>query len=107
LVALPAPLVNDDRLSRALDRRLGHQEALQQHLVAHFGELFQLDYDLLLCDVTSVYFEGGGRGEPARSARPQSRSPRGLQTGVGEVSEGAVEAPSDEDGADVPLRVSR
>ncbi len=58
LLALPAPLVNDDRLSRALDRLLPHKPALEQHLVARLGELFALEYDLLLYDVTSVYFEG-------------------------------------------------
>src|SRR5438876_3004958 len=58
LLALPAPLVNDDRLYRALDRLLAHKPALEQHLVARLGELFALDYDLLLYDVTSVYFEG-------------------------------------------------
>src|SRR5437773_2574397 len=42
LFALPTPLVNDDRLYRALDRLLGHKEALQQHLVARLGELFTL-----------------------------------------------------------------
>jgi hypothetical protein len=58
LLALPASLVNDDRLYRALDRLLPHKRALEQHLVARLGELFALDYDLLLYDVTSTYFEG-------------------------------------------------
>jgi len=58
LLTLPAPLVNGDRLYRALDRLLPHKRALEQHLVARLGELFALDYDLLLYDVTSVYFEG-------------------------------------------------
>lgn len=58
LLALPTPLVNDDRLYRALDRLVPHKPALEQHLVARLGELFALDYDLLLYDVTSVYFEG-------------------------------------------------
>src|SRR6266568_535304 len=58
LLALPTPLVNDDRLYRALDRLVLHKAALEQHLVARLGELFALDYDLLLYDVTSVYFEG-------------------------------------------------
>ncbi len=38
LRALPAPLVNDDRLYRALDRLLPHKPALEQHLVARLGE---------------------------------------------------------------------
>jgi hypothetical protein len=64
LLALPAPLVNDDRLYRALDRLLPHKRELEQHLVARLGELFALDYDLLLYDVTSVYFEGLAEGNP-------------------------------------------
>jgi len=58
LLGLPAALVNDDRLYRALDRLLPHKTALEQHLVGRLGELFALDYDLLLYDVTSTYFEG-------------------------------------------------
>jgi hypothetical protein len=64
LLALPAALVNDDRLYRALDRLLPQKRALEQHLVARLGELFALDYDLLLYDVTSVYFEGLATGNP-------------------------------------------
>jgi transposase len=75
LFALPAPLVNDDRLYRALDRLLTHKDALQQHLVARLGELFALDYDLLLYDVTSVYFEGQAEGNPL-AQRGHSRDHR-------------------------------
>jgi hypothetical protein len=75
LVALPAPLVNDDRLYRALDRLLPHKDALQQHLVARLGELFALDYDLLLYDVTSVYFEGQAMANPL-AQRGHSRDHR-------------------------------
>jgi transposase len=64
LLALPASLVNDDRLYRALDRLLPHKTALEQHLVARLGELFALEYDLLLYDVTSVYFEGQAAQNP-------------------------------------------
>lgn len=35
-----------------------HKEALERHLKARLGELFQLRYDILLYDVTSTYFEG-------------------------------------------------
>jgi transposase len=64
LLALPPALVNDDRLYRALDRLLPRKAALEQHLVARLGELFALDYDLLLYDVTSTYFEGQAVGNP-------------------------------------------
>src|SRR5438132_1141792 len=69
LLALPVPLVNDDRLYRALDRLLPHKRALEQHLVARLGELFALDYDLLLYDVTSVYFEGVAEANALAAAR--------------------------------------
>lgn len=50
--------VNDDRLYRGLDELLPHKEALEAHLKQRLGELFTLEYDLLLYDVTSTYFEG-------------------------------------------------
>jgi transposase len=58
LLGLPEERVNDDRLYRALDRLLPHKLALEQHLRRRLGELFTLEYDLLLYDVTSTYFEG-------------------------------------------------
>ena len=58
LFGVPASLVNDDRCYRALDQLLPHKRTLEQHLVCRLGELFTLDYDLLLYDVTSTYFEG-------------------------------------------------
>ena len=36
-------------------RLLPHQEALEVHLKNRLGELFELEYDLLLYDVTSTY----------------------------------------------------
>src|SRR5260370_28832159 len=75
LLALPAPLVNDDRMYRSLDRLIAHKAALEQHLVARLGELFALDYDLLLYDVTSVYFEGLADANP-RAQRGHSRDHR-------------------------------
>src|SRR3989449_245612 len=64
LLGRPPPLLNDDRLYRAIDRLLPHKRTLEQHLVARLGELFALDYDLLLYDVTSTYFEGQAEGNP-------------------------------------------
>jgi hypothetical protein len=64
LIGLPASLVNDDRLYRALDRLLAHKEALQQHLRGRLGELFGLDYDLLLYDVPAHISKEGRRPTP-------------------------------------------
>ena len=58
LLGVPAHKVNEDRLYRALDQLLPHKEELERHLKNRLGELFDLDYDLLLYDVTSAYFEG-------------------------------------------------
>src|SRR5207245_5499107 len=58
LLAIPEAKVNDDRLYRALDQILPHKDALEAHLKERLGTLFELDYDLLLYDVTSTYFEG-------------------------------------------------
>lgn len=66
--------IYDERLYRALDRLLPHKEALEKHLVKRLGELFDLDYDLLLYDVTSTYFEG--LADPAIAKRGYSRDHR-------------------------------
>ena len=50
--------INKDRLYRAMDVMLNHREALGEHLKRRYGELFHLEYDLLLYDITSTYFEG-------------------------------------------------
>ena len=62
LLGVRDALVNDDRLYRALDELLPHKDALQKHLKERLGELFGLDYDLMLYDVTSTYFEGQANG---------------------------------------------
>src|SRR5204863_1837296 len=50
--------VNKDRLYRGLDRLLIHKSALEAHLSKRCGELFAIDNEVLLYDVTSTYFEG-------------------------------------------------
>jgi len=58
LLGIPDDQMNDNRLYRSLDNLLPHKSALEKHLKGRLGELFNLEYDLLLYDVTSVYFEG-------------------------------------------------
>jgi len=58
LLGIPVDRVNDDRLYRALDRLLPYKVEVEKHLKGRLGELFDLEYDLLLYDVTSTYFEG-------------------------------------------------
>ena len=64
LLGVPSEKVNEDRLYRALDALLPYKAKLEKHLRQKLGELFALDYDLLLYDVTSTYFEGEAKGNP-------------------------------------------
>ena len=58
LLGIPVEKVNDDRLYRALDALLPHKSDIEKYLKERLGELFKIEYDLLLYDVTSTYFEG-------------------------------------------------
>ena len=50
--------VTKDRLYRTLDQLHAAQEKIENDLKQRLGVLFQLDYELLLYDLTSTYFEG-------------------------------------------------
>ena len=58
LLGVPDALVTKDRLYRTLTRLLQGQVPIENDLQEQFGTLFQLDYNLLLYDITSTYFEG-------------------------------------------------
>jgi transposase len=58
LLGVPDAAVTKDRLYRTLDQLRVAQEAIENDLKERFGVLFQLDYELLLYDLTSTYFEG-------------------------------------------------
>jgi len=75
LMGIPNDLVYDNRLYRALDQLLPHKEALEKHLKQRFGELFNIEYDLLLYDVTSTYFEGEAASN-SQAKRGYSRDQR-------------------------------
>jgi len=64
VLGVPCGKVNEDRLYRALDMLLPHKAELEKHLRQKLGELFALDYDLLLYDVTGTYFEGEAKANP-------------------------------------------
>jgi hypothetical protein len=64
LLGIPVDKINEQRLYRALDKLLPHKEALETHLKKRLGSLFDLEYDLLLYDVTSTYFEGQCESNP-------------------------------------------
>jgi transposase len=67
--------VNKDRLYRALDHLLAHKAALEAHLSRRCGELFAIQNEVLLYDVTSTYFEGQAEANP-QARRGYSRDHR-------------------------------
>ena len=67
--------VNKDRLYRALDHLLAYKAELEAHLSQRCGELFAIQNEVLLYDVTSTYFEGQAEANP-QARRGYSRDHR-------------------------------
>jgi len=75
LLGIPAHKIYEMRLYRALDQLLPQKEELEVFLKNRLGELFDLEYDFLLYDVTSTYFEGQAKGN-AKAKHGYSRDKR-------------------------------
>jgi len=75
LLQLDDEEVNKDRLYRGLDHLLAHKAALEAHLSERCGELFAVQNEVLLYDVTSTYFEGQAEANP-QAKRGYSRDHR-------------------------------
>jgi len=82
LLGVGSEAIYDERLYRALDRLLPHKEAIEAHLVKRLGELFELDYDLLLYDVTSTYFEGVADAAIAQRGYSRDHRPDCVQVNI-------------------------
>jgi transposase len=86
LLGVSPEKVHTDRLYAGLDVLLVHKPAIEKHLKERLGELFDLQYDLLLYDVTSTYFEGECRSNPmARHGYSRDSRPDCLQVCIGLV----------------------
>ena len=57
-------IASKDRLYRCLDRILDHKEELCKHLKSRWEDMFGIEFDVLLYDLTSTYFEGLCKGNP-------------------------------------------
>jgi transposase len=57
LLGADASLSDIHTLYRCHDRLLAHKQALFDHLVARWRDLFNVSFDVLLYDLTSTYFE--------------------------------------------------
>jgi len=65
-----------DRLYRCLDRLLEHEDELFRHLRQRWQDLFAAEFDVLLYDLTSTYFEGLCQQNP-KARHGYSRDGRG------------------------------
>ena len=61
LLGIPDAEVTKDRLYRTLDPLQAAQEKIENELKKRFGVLFQLEYDLLLYDLTSTHWKARSR----------------------------------------------
>jgi transposase len=86
LLGVSPDKVYTDRLYAGLDWLLPHKPQIEKHLKERLGSLFDLEYDLLLYDVTSTYFEGqcAGNGMAKRGYSRDGR-PDCLQVCIGLV----------------------
>jgi transposase len=86
LLGVGVKQVNHRRLYAGLDQLLPHKQAIEKHLKERLGDLFDLDYELLLYDVTSTYFEGACQANPmARRGYSRDSRPDCLQVCIGLV----------------------
>ena len=58
LLGVPDEQVTKDRLYRTLDLLLAAKDAIERDMHERLGTLFDLKFDLVLCDLTSTFFEG-------------------------------------------------
>ena len=79
LLATDFAVAEKDRLYRCLDRILPYRDALCRFLTAKWKTLFDAQFDVLLYDLTSTYFEGSCARIPkakfgySRDKRPDCR----------------------------------
>ncbi len=84
LLGVRPQAVNKDRLYRAHDHLLKQKEAIEKHLKERFTTLFDAQYELLLYDVTSTYFEGEAKANPkAKLGYSRDRRPDCKQVTIG------------------------
>jgi transposase len=75
LLGVSLSQVNEARLYRGLDVLQEHKERLCQHLLGKYRDWFGVQFEFLLYDVTSTYFEGQALGNE-KAARGYSRDHR-------------------------------
>jgi transposase len=78
--------VNESRLYRGLDVLLEHKEKLCTHLIDRYRDWFGVEFEFLLYDVTSTYFEGQAlANEKAERGYSRDHRPDCKQVNIGLV----------------------
>jgi transposase len=78
LLAEDQGVVEKNALYRCLDKVLEHKQALFSHLSDRWRDLFKADFEVMLYDLTSTYFESSPPGDPNDKRRyGHSRDKRG------------------------------
>jgi transposase len=86
LLGVPFEQINDARLYRTLDVLLAHKDQLCAHLLARYQSWFGVQFEFLLYDVTSTYFEGQAlRNEKAARGYSRDHRPDCKQVNIGLV----------------------
>src|SRR5213596_4114752 len=86
LLATDFAVAEKDRLYRCLDRVLPHKQELFVWLKQKWADLFGADFEVLLYDLTSTYFEGEMEQNPkARQGYSRDGRPDCLQVVIGLV----------------------
>ena len=75
LLGVDFEVASKDRLYRCLDRLLAHKQELFVWLRRKWADLFDADFEVLLYDLTSTYFEGEMENNP-KAKRGYSRDGR-------------------------------
>lgn len=75
LLGVPFSQINEARLYRGLDVLHQHKDRICQHLLERYQSWFGVEFEFLLYDVTSTYFEGKAEGNP-QAQRGYSRDQR-------------------------------
>lgn len=75
ITGVPLSKINDDRLYRGLDVLGEHKDELCGHLMERYRDWFGVQFEFLIYDVTSTFFEGAAE-ENQKAARGCSRDKR-------------------------------
>lgn len=86
LLGISFEQINDARLYRGLDVLLAHKDKLCQHLLERYKSWFGIEFEFLLYDVTSTYFEGQAlKNEQAQRGYSRDHRPDCKQVNIGLV----------------------